>query len=487
MLLVFFSACNSWIDIDPADRVSGREIFSNREGFLKALNGVYVELTTDALYGKNMSVGLVDVMGQYYAIGGDTHSYYYYSSHNYTNDVVKSGFENIWQKAYAMIVNCNIIIEECGDSNPYLPSEYFGLVKGEAKALRAMLHFDLFRFFGPIWQNHDKSQKYIPYVTNTDQEISPLLTAEEFIVYVMKDLNEALELLETSDPVILLGKEGVRNEANPTGNNDFYYRQYRLNYFAVKTLLARAQLWMGQTQEAFMIAKSIIDAVQEPDNEIFPFVTNSDATNASIPDRVFSSEVMFSLYTVSRGNIYNQLFNPELEPNFLLTFAGTLTDGRVDELYDDKNDYRYRIWESYNKNGLYVLHHTKFKDYESTSSNVNKFRYMMPLIRLSEVYLIAAECSANLQEGVQYLNTLRRNRNCFDLNPGSKEELQSDIDSEFRKEVLGEGQMFFYYKRHAMQNIPNGALTTGNRNIPLESYVVPLPDSETSQRVTVSE
>ena len=32
--------------------------------------------------------------------------------------------------------------------------------------------------------------------------------------------------------------------------NDLYYRQYRMNYFAVNALMARAYLWMGNTQKA---------------------------------------------------------------------------------------------------------------------------------------------------------------------------------------------------------------------------------------------
>ena len=42
--------------------------------------------------------------------------------------------------------------------------------------------------------------------------------------------------------------------------------------------------------------------------------------------------------------------------------------------------------------------------------------------------------------------------------------------------------MFYYYKRKAMQNIPDGGVVNGVRNISLNSYVFPLPDSEISQR-----
>ena len=108
---------------------------------------------------------------------------------------------------------------------------------------------------------------------------------------------------------------------------------------------------------------------------------------------------------------------------------------------------------------------------------------MMPLIRLSELYLIAAECETDSQQALDYLNTLRNKRNCPDLQPKTPDELMDGITSEFRKETIGEGQMFFFYKRHAMQNIPNGSSMTGTMNMQPKSYVVPIPDSELDNRL----
>ena len=48
--------------------------------------------------------------------------------------------------------------------------------------------------------------------------------------------------------------------------------------------------------------------------------------------------------------------------------------------------------------------------------------------------------------------------------------------------MLGEGQMFFFYKRKEIVNIPDGTQASGTKNVELNKYVVPLPDSETSQR-----
>ena len=56
--------------------------------------------------------------------------------------------------------------------------------------------------------------------------------------------------------------------------------------------------------------------------------------------------------------------------------------------------------------------------------------------------------------------------------------------NEYKKEMLGEGQLFFFYKRQEMVNIPDGNQATGTKNVELTKYVVPLPESETDQRIS---
>ena len=51
--------------------------------------------------------------------------------------------------------------------------------------------------------------------------------------------------------------------------------------------------------------------------------------------------------------------------------------------------------------------------------------------------------------------------------------------------MLGEGQLFFFYKRQEMVNIPDGNQATGTKNVELTKYVVPLPESETDHESVV--
>uniref|UniRef100_UPI003D7FC1E6 RagB/SusD family nutrient uptake outer membrane protein n=1 Tax=Pedobacter sp. TaxID=1411316 RepID=UPI003D7FC1E6 len=111
-------------------------------------------------------------------------------------------------------------------------------------------------------------------------------------------------------------------------------------------------------------------------------------------------------------------------------------------------------------------------------------RYMIPMIRLSEVLLIAAECHPDQATGMSYLNKLRTARNAVDLVAATPAARLTQIGNEHRREMLGEGQQFFFYKRNSYLNIPNHNTVPGtpDKAMLLNNYIIPLPDSETSQR-----
>ena len=473
LLLTGTVSCESWINIEPTDRLSEDKVFSTQKGFQQALNGIYTEMNTNSVYGSNLTAGVLDVMGQYYVADIDaTYSYYYFSRYGYSYDNVKSVFSSVWSKMYSLIAGVNIIIEKCDKPN-VLTKQYQDLIKGEALALRAMLHFDLLRIYGPVMQVNPSADA-IPYMTSADQNIQDILKADVVMEKIITDLSTASELLKGVDPIIT---EGVNNSSSPTGNNDFNYRQYRLNYYAVQALLARAYLWKGDKSTALNIAKDVIEST----SRIFPFASQATSTGV-LPDRMFSSEVIFSLYNSNRINVYQRLFAPTLTAKNILTFAGTLNAGRIPELYDTQNDVRYQMWSTYS-GGENELIFNKFEDVSDNSGSTDRYCYMMPLIRLSELYLIAAQCEPDLNKATNYLNRIRNSRNCPDVSPSGAEELMTYITAEFRKEMIGEGQMFFFYKQNAMQNIPNGSALSGNMNISLDSYVVPVPESEMDKRM----
>lgn len=480
IIYLFFSlctvSCNKLVDVQPTDRLSEGQLFINKEGYLKALNGIYVELNNEASYGQEMTAGTLDVLAQYYFLTNSLNTYFETTTFAYTQANPKARFDNIWRKSYELVANCNIIIEKCGDGpSATLPQPYYSLIKGEALALRAMLQFDMLRLFGPIYSDQSKNTPTIPYITDNTLAVSPLRSSENVMRMVIEDLTSAITLMADTDPI---RTEGVRNFSNTTGSNDLHFRQYRLNYYAVKALLARAQLWQGNKTEALIQAESLLGEVQSPEKNTFPYVTAAAATDPLKPDRMFSTEVMFALYHTNRVGMYNRLFDVTLSNTTKLSFSNAdANDARVTNLYPDGNDYRKRIWQVLFSGSVSALTNVKYADVVDGPG-----RYMIPLIRLSEVLLIAAECHPDRATGIAYINKVRTSRNCVNVTPTDDVTFKMALTSEYRREMIGEGQQFFFYKRTAQTSIPNHAGITGTKTMTLTNYTVPLPDSETSQR-----
>ena len=66
-----FASCDSWLEVKPYDQIAEGELQKSEEGYQKMLNGIYIDLNSDALYGQTLSVEMIEVMGGAYTIGTD--------------------------------------------------------------------------------------------------------------------------------------------------------------------------------------------------------------------------------------------------------------------------------------------------------------------------------------------------------------------------------------------------------------------------------
>lgn len=470
---ILTTSCDDWLEVKPYDKISEGELLKSEEGYQKMLNGIYIDLNSEALYGKTLTVEMIEVMGGAYTIGNDNSVWGNYkdlSSYKYATEYWRGRLDQTWNKAYALILNCNKILETIDDNQHLFTGGSYYVVKGEALALRAMLHFDMLRLFGPVYSK-DSDKKAIPYYTKQTNAPEPLLTAEEVAGHVAADLEEARTLL-ANDPV---KTEGTLMSGAQDGTGNFMrYRALRLNYYAVEALLARVCLYMGDKKDAFKYAS---DVIKTADNGIFPFVDKSLVTGSPAdPDRIFSSEVIFALTNTSRGTIYKNFYDPSRLPNYVfymdnslmsnIVYGGAATTGG----YQD--DYRYRAnWIATGSNRYFY----KYSDMVANGSIQNT---MIPMVRLGEMFLIAAESQSDvLAKGVQYVNALRRNRGVANLQTLTPDLLKY----EYIRELYGEGQLFYLYKRLNCDVITS-ANSSKNPKASDLIFVVPLPDSETENR-----
>ena len=462
-------SCSKWLDVKPYDKISNDELFSTESGFIKHLNGIYIELNSDMLYGAALSVEMIEIMGGAYQIGTDKSvwgNYQDLAAYEYGTQYWRARLNETWNKAYSLILNCNLLLESLENTEVRFTGDNYKIIKGEALALRAMLHFDLLRLFGPVYQRNPDARS-IPYYKKYSVTPNSLLTASEVAGLVTHDLIEARILL-ANDPV----RKGGAGMDGPGANGDvfMYYRSLRLNYYAVAALLARSSLYFGDKQSAYFYASEVIKAAET----VYPFVDKSLVTGSpDDPDRIFSSEVIFALSHSQRNKLFKNYYDPSRIPNCVFRMdndimsnfifgGGALTGGNQD-------DYRYRVnWVATGANRYFY----KYSDMKDTGNIRNT---MIPMLRLGEMYLIAAECyGTDLSQGVSLINKLRSARGVSALPSLTQENLQF----EYIRELYGEGQVFFMYKR-LFSRILTSVVESENTQPSDKVFILPLPDSET--------
>lgn len=462
-------SCSNWLDVGSEDRIMEKDLYSTKDGFLTALNGVYVDLLDNSLYGSTLTYGTMDILAQYYDCSEDEHIYNALS--RYESEAKRNAVEKTWSKVWFLINNVNTLLEHCEQDRAVLDEESYHIIRGEALALRALLHFELFRIFGPVY-NLDKNVKCMPYVRSSDLVVREMLPAEEVLNFILNDLREAEQVLDGYDPVMT---EGPLFSAAGNGlSNAMRYRPLRMNYYAVQAYIARVALYGGNTSLAGSYASKVIKATQE-DNQWFPFVEREAAAEVDHQDRIYQPEILFGVYNLNRKLVFETMFSNNLSATRRLK----PTEAYIDWMYENNiNDIRYAWhWEmlaSADKEEGNLRYLVKYKEVDDQGKG---YQYLMPLMRISEMYLIAAECT---DEGLEYLNKLREARKIANIS--EEADLMEAIEKEYRREFIGEGQLFWFFKRRNKSNI-----TTGDGDeiaMTKEKYLFRLPQEEEDHRGT---
>ena len=61
--VVCTTACSDFLDVQPKTEIREDKMFENESGFKEALIGCYMLMGDGTLYGKNLTVCLLDAMG----------------------------------------------------------------------------------------------------------------------------------------------------------------------------------------------------------------------------------------------------------------------------------------------------------------------------------------------------------------------------------------------------------------------------------------
>jgi len=489
LLMLTLASCKKWLEVEPESEISAPVLFSTENGFMEALNGIYSRCSETDLYGKELTFGTPEVLAQNYTMGyNEGLDYTQTSLYNYNNSNFIDRKDKIWAGLYNGIVNANLVLENVDSRKTVFSGTNYELVKGEALALRAYLHFDLLRLFAPSYLRGTSSTG-IPYVTTYSKDITPLSTVAENIEKVISDLEEAKKLL-VLDPIRNAGylinyptvTDDKLNTEEGASLQFLQNRRHRLNYFAVCGELARVYLYKNDQANALANALEVINAKKFP----WTLKTDFNAFEESKKDRILYKELIFGWYIPQSWFVEGG--EEDIKENWFV--SGTrglyLSEDAARAIYETgaagANDLRFKNWLSitgditaktydivkYNRNS------------QSDAANANLHYLMAPAIRLSEMYYIAAECSyaSDAAKALEYINQVRYERDVDDLQASqvnSQEAFTRELLKECRKEWLAEGQLFYMYKRLNRAIIgQTGATIPASDKI----FVLPLPNDE---------
>lgn len=465
VLALFLTACDDWLTVEPKDMVTVDKALSEREGYEAALTGVYQLLQSTYNPGGFMMAGGVDGLANTYYEPTYRFSPALNSCYNYSFD--DTNFDNasgaIFLSFYKALANINVLAQNIEDQDVLSDQEY-ALIKGEVKALRALLQFDLWRLYGPAPGNEVGGELVLPYATDASPELLPYSDYQAYFDQLLEDLADARELMSGSDPILqysnaLLNASGSIDEYD---NISWYYRQNRMNYYAVLGLSARVALWMGNTDQAYEFAKQVVDAKNEDGSSKF---TLGGAANIAEGDYAFFTEHLFGVSTNDYDdNSYSTYDASCVTQSWELNnyvFTPNTSDIR-----------RLSLFTSLDNNavaGSGAFASLKYSNMSETDPGAKNF----PVIRLSEMYLILAETDPNLTEAKEYFATYLNSRYA-ESNELPDTNRQEVVLTQYIREFWAEGQIFFTYKRINLSSLP-----ISYRTVSPENYKIPLPTGET--------
>jgi hypothetical protein len=448
-------------------------LFSTESGFKDALTGVYIQLKSGNGYGDALTMSTIEHLITSWDVTSAT-TQQRLNQFLYTDAGVENSMAMIFSQQYSVIASINAILDQIDNKKDvFVTEKLYELIKGEALALRALCHLDLLRLFGPV-PTVTNADPILPYVKTLSREALPHINFAAFRTELLKDLNDAEQLLKIADPVqnysiYDLRRPGPTNPYNPS-DTYFAFRHIRMNYYAVKALKARTYLWFGDNENAFANAKEVIDAKDTNGSTKFPLGTSADMTAGFLN---LPGEHIFAVHEFSLAKKYNDMFaNGTLKKGSAETTIKSQLYGNTGT--DIRETYLWELITQPNQLKTYII--KKYNVVGSPTSMLTDYR-QVPLLRIAEMYLIAVEAAPSLAESQAYWSEFRTARNVsVSALPADQIMLKDEVMKEYRKEFYAEGQAFYNYKRLNMPK--NKILYASTSATVVLNYIVPLPKTE---------
>jgi starch-binding outer membrane protein, SusD/RagB family len=437
---LILTGCASKLDVKPIDDVDAITAVQTSSDVEALLTGGYDSMTDGDLLGGNLQRdaelmadnGDIEWGGTFVAPG----EIFEKSMLRDNNQA-----EATWLDAYRTINIANTVLANLGVVSAAKKSS----VEGEAKLIRAWMHFELVRQYAKTYQDGSATTNLgVPVVTTptskiTDANFVKRNTVEEVYQAVITDLTSAESLI-------------------PAKNGFFATK------FTAAALLSRVYLMQGKYAEARQAAHRVITSGN---------YSLTSTIGEAFNNKTNSTEDVFA----TQGT--DQDFVNELNT----FFASSSNKGRGDIIVNDKHLNSY---EATDERGLLF--------YEAGDIYTGKWANRIgniPVIRLAEMYLTRAEGNfraGGTPVGVLPLEDINRLRNRAKVKPLTSVDLAS-ILKERRLELAFEGHWIHDIKRNkqTITKVDGNGTRTWTFNSPKLIFPIPLREIDANKNLVQNE
>lgn len=436
--VTLLSSCKGFLDVEPGNSAPAETSITTANDAAVVINGLMRKMASSDYYGRNF-IMYGDAKGGDFAIRSQGRGLD--GLYTFNHSASSGAYGGYWSQMYHCLLQVNNLlfnikkIEDAGKGSAAL-NEY----EGQALTARAIIYFDLVRLYGKPY-NMDKSANGVPIVLEPiAYDAKPTRSSvEQVYIQIMKDLTDAAPLLS-------------KNKVNGF-----------INYYANMAMQARANLYMNNYSAALTAAETIISSGKYKLYKITPDPLDKEGWISSWSTE-FGTESIFEIgvnvqeadlgtaslgyYLLRNGKVKSAMGWFMASDYFLARINQDSTDIRKGIMdYDEasvikkapeKSTYRYGSCLKYA--GVDLKGDKGYKGDPFSATNIK-------VIRLSEVYLIAAEAALNLTtpdktKAASYLNSIRKR--APKLDPATETTVTMDMIADERsKELFAEGHRFF--------------------------------------------
>lgn len=454
-ILVLITSCRK-LDTSPADEIDSTKALITISDFQSALNGIYGSLKNANYYGEDI-VALTTWSSDEMLISpqntGQGQFLYRWDFVDNDQDISAD-----WAAMYNSIYRANVILEKIDElvTTSTAEATQKNQIKGEALALRALVHFDLLRLYADRYdKTSDASHLGVPFVTSTAPTNTPARnTVADVTNNVITDLNNAI---------------GLMPALNSTG---FYF-----SGISAKALLARVYLYKKDYVNAIAAATDVIN------NSGLVLASGTDYSD------MFSStesrgEILFRVAMLAGDNEIGDAFHTDPVSGGIARFY---VSPKLSNLYSSL-DVRKNV-------NLYTPSGDSIMCGKYLGSAARRGLANIKVLRLSEMYLIRAEANAfktspDETSASNDINAIRTARIAgYTTTSLSGATLITALEEESMKEFAFEGHRWFYLKRNNLAVDRSPYCGSNYCNLPASNFrfTWPIPIDEIQANPNMSQ